>query len=209
MATAMTDMVPAMALALSASFGSAAQWREDFSRRARASGAGCVALQLDAATGALVNRWLARVPAGDPATLLVLATPVDQAQTEAFLADPGWAAAYETYQRVVHDSSASCAADPELIGDAMVLDVRRAGVFEQARTMLPAAHWRDPAEVASWGAELPKNQPVLVYCVYGHEVGRSTAMRLRSMGVDARYLPGGIDAWQSAGKPVQAKAGLG
>ena len=72
--------------------------------------------------------------------------------------------------------------------------------------MLPAARWQDPAHVATWGATLPKNQPVLVYCVYGHEVGRATAMRLRALGVDARFLPGGIDAWQSAGKPVQAKA---
>ena len=41
--------------------------------------------------------------------------------------------------------------------------------------------------------------------VYGHEVGRSTAMRLRAMGLDARYLRGGFDGWQAAGRPVEAK----
>lgn len=209
MTIATTEMVPAMALALGASFGSVAKWREEFSRCAGQPGAGHAALQFDAASGALANRWLARAPAGDPATLLTLATPSTREQTEAFLTDPGWAVAYEAYQRVVHDSSASCAADPALVGDALVLDVRRAGVFEQATTMLPNSRWRDPALVGSWGAELPKNHPVLVYCVYGHEVGRSTALRLRAMGVDALYLPGGIDAWQSAGKPVQVKADLG
>jgi Fe-Mn family superoxide dismutase len=44
-----------------------------------------------------------------------------------------------------------------------------------------------------------------VYCVYGHEVGRVTALRLRAAGVDARYLHGGIDGWVAAGRPTQAK----
>jgi len=44
-----------------------------------------------------------------------------------------------------------------------------------------------------------------VYCVYGHEVGRVTAMRLRALGVSARFLEGGIDGWQAAGLPTVAK----
>ena len=51
-------------------------------------------------------------------------------------------------------------------------------------------------------AELPVDRDVIVYCVYGHEVGRATALRLRAAGVDARYLRGGIDGWQAAGHPV-------
>ena len=80
-------------------------------------------------------------------------------------------------------------------------------MFEQAQIMLPGACWRDPAKVADWAAELPADSEVLVYCIYGHEVGRSTAMKLRSLGIKASYLPGGIDAWAAAGKPVQAKEG--
>ena len=44
-----------------------------------------------------------------------------------------------------------------------------------------------------------------VYCVYGHEVSRATAMRLRAAGVKARYLRGGIDSWQSAQRPLVDK----
>ena len=201
------DMVPAMALALGASFGSVVHWREDFLRCARNKGAGQAVLQFDASTGALANRWLVAAAATGPGTLLAMATPAADAQVEAFLARPDWAAAYETYQQVVHDSSEPWAADPSHIGEALLLDVRRAGVFEQAKTMLPSARWQDPAQVASWGAALPRDRPVLVYCVYGHEVGRATALRLRAIGVDARFLPGGIDAWQTAGRPVVAKAG--
>ena len=206
MTTVVTDMVPAMALALGASFGSVAQWREDFARCASLRGAGQAVLQFDASTGALVNRWLAAPAATGPGTLLTLATPAADAQVESFLAGPDWASAYQTYQHAVHDSSERWAAGPSHVADALVLDVRRAGVFEQANTMLPSARWQDPATVAAWGAALPKDRPVLVYCVYGHEVGRATAMRLRALGVDARFLPGGIDAWQTAGKPVVAKA---
>jgi len=46
---------------------------------------------------------------------------------------------------------------------------------------------------------------VVVYCVYGHEVGRATALRLRAAGFKARFLRGGIASWQQAGRPVQPK----
>jgi Fe-Mn family superoxide dismutase len=71
--------------------------------------------------------------------------------------------------------------------------------------MLPGARWCDPATVATWAAELPAGREVLVYCVYGHEVSRATALRLRAAGVNARYLRGGIDAWQAAQRPLVDK----
>ena len=56
--------------------------------------------------------------------------------------------------------------------------------------------------MADWAHELQQQKDVVVYCVYGHEVGRATALRLRAHGVRARYLIGGIDAWQAAGRAV-------
>ena len=49
------------------------------------------------------------------------------------------------------------------------------------------------------------DREVVVYCVYGHEVGRATALRLRAAGLKARYLRGGIDGWQAAGRPLTAR----
>ena len=46
---------------------------------------------------------------------------------------------------------------------------------------------------------------IVAYRVCGHEVGRTTAMRLRAAGLNARYLHGGIDAWRAAGKALVAK----
>jgi Fe-Mn family superoxide dismutase len=88
---------------------------------------------------------------------------------------------------------------------AQVLDVRRAGMFEKAETVIAGASWRDPAAVAAWARDVPRDKEIVVYCVYGHEVGRATALRLRAQGVEARFLRGGIDAWQAAGRPVDPK----
>ncbi|MBC7702973.1 MAG: superoxide dismutase, partial [Rhodoferax sp.] len=74
-----------------------------------------------------------------------------------------------------------------------------------ASQMLPTAQWRDPARVGEWGPALDREREVVVYCVYGHEVGRTTAMRLRAQGLQARFLRGGFDGWQSAGLPVVNK----
>jgi Fe-Mn family superoxide dismutase len=112
---------------------------------------------------------------------------------------------YERYQAAVEASSEPFAATADDLAGAHVLDVRRAGVFDQADALIPGAEWRDPAHVNDWSAQLPKDKPVMVYCVYGHEVGRSTTMRLRAAGVNARFLSGGIDGWKAAGRPLATK----
>jgi Fe-Mn family superoxide dismutase len=98
--------------------------------------------------------------------------------------------------------SAPYAATPAVIDDALRIDVRRQAVFDSAPTLLPDARWCDPAAVAAWQAELPRDQPVLVYCVHGHAVSRGVVMALRAAGVQAWFLSGGIEAWQAAGRPV-------
>ena len=193
---------PAMALALSASFGSVAGWHADLVATAQGTGNGQVMLGFDANAGRLVHLHL-HTGTASPASHHA----VWSLNLPAELAAPGvdWPAVYERYQRAVHSSSEAVAADPQHLGDALVLDVRRDLPFQQAKTMLPGAAWRNPAQVGIWAAELPRGREVVVYCIYGHEVGRSTALRLRAEGVNARFLPGGIDAWTSAGQPVVAR----
>ena len=48
------------------------------------------------------------------------------------------------------------------------------------------------------GLVLDPAKPVVVCCVHGLDVGRSTALSLRARGFDARYLAGGI----AAGLPI-------
>ena len=212
-------MEPAMALALAASFGSVDRWREEFAAMGKAlgGGSGWVLLTFQPREGTLVNQWAAdhthALAGGTPLLALDMyehAYHLDHgaaagAYVDAFMANIDWAPVYARYQQAVHAASEPFGAAQDDVAGSMLLDVRRAGVFAQAASMLPGARWRDPAAVEHWAAELPADRALVVYCVYGHEVGRSTALRLRAAGLDARYLRGGIDGWQAAGRPLQPK----
>lgn len=213
-------VAPALALALETSFGSVARWREEFTAMGKAlgGGSGWVLLVFQPREGTLVNQWAAdhthALAGGVPLLVLDMyehAYHLDYgaaaaAYVDAFMLNIDWAAVYARYQAAVHAASEPFAATPEDLSNALVLDVRRAGVFEQAHTMIPGARWNDPAAVDTWSRELPADREVVVYCVYGHEVGRATAMRLRAAGLKARFLGGGIDGWQQAGLAVASKA---
>ncbi len=88
---------------------------------------------------------------------------------------------------------------------ALVLDVRRQTAFDKATTMIAGALRYDPALVDQWATTLPTDRPMVVYCVHGHEVSQNAAKALRDIGLNAKYLLGGVEGWQAAGKPLQTK----
>jgi rhodanese-related sulfurtransferase len=92
-----------------------------------------------------------------------------------------------------------------LLGTArapLMLDVRRRAAFEADPHLAAGATWRDPFAVAEWAKFLPRHRAVVVYCVHGHEISRNACAALRSAGLDARYLEGGIEGWRGAGLPT-------
>jgi superoxide dismutase, Fe-Mn family len=212
-------MEPAMKLALDANFGSVERWREEFIACAKVlgGGSGWVLLVFQPREGTLVNQWAAdhthAIAGGVPILALDMyehAYHMDYGAAagvyvDAFMANIDWAAVYLRYQHAVHAASEPFGAEQGDAANALLLDVRRVGVFEQAGAMIAGARWCDPAAVATWAGDLPADWEVVVYCVYGHEVGRATAMRLRAAGLKARYLRGGFDGWQAAGRPLVAK----
>ena len=103
------------------------------------------------------------------------------------------------------DPSERFGADQADIAAASLIDVRRPPAFGKSAHMLPTAVWRDPAHVEDWARLLDPAADYVVYCVYGHEVSRSAALRLHALGLKARFLRGGIDAWQAAGLPLVDK----
>lgn len=214
-------MEPAAKLMLEASFGSVERWREEFTAigKALGGGSGWVLLVFQPREGTLVNQWAADHTHALAGGVPILALDMYEhayhmdfgaavgTYVDAFMGNIDWAAVYARYQHAVHATSEPVGTKEGQVGDALVLDVRRAGVFDKARTMIPGARWCDPAQVPTWATELPADRQLLVYCVYGHEVSRVTALRLQAAGLKARYLVGGIDAWQAAGRPLVDKPG--
>ena len=90
-----------------------------------------------------------------------------------------------------------------------VIDVRRAAAFDADDRMLVAAVRREPGEVRHWSGDLRPDQPVVVYCVHGQEVSQQTAVALRGIGLDARYLEDGITGWAEIGLPLRKKVAVG
>jgi superoxide dismutase, Fe-Mn family len=127
------------------------------------------------------------------------------AYVDAFMVNIDWKPVYLSYQAAVQAATEEIGCSQDEIDRSVVLDVRRAQAYEQTSALIPGASWRDPAQVEHWSRELQPGGDVVVYCGYGHEVGRATALRLRSAGLNARFLRGGIDGWQAAGRPVHPK----
>ena len=212
-------MVPAMTLALEANFGSVDRWRSEFVAMGKAlgGGSGWVLLTFSPRDGSLVNQWAADHTDAVAGAIPILALDMYEhayhmdygaaaaAYVDAFMGNIDWAQVYERYQTAVQGASEPFAVGQDELATAQVLDVRRAGVFDKAQTLIAGASWRDPAGIAMWARDVPRDKEIVVYCVYGHEVGRATALRLRAQGVDARFLRGGIDAWQAAGRPLDPK----
>jgi Fe-Mn family superoxide dismutase len=213
------SMEPACQLALSANFGSVERWRDEFTACAKAlgGGSGWMLLVFQPRDGSLVSQWAADhthvLAGGVPILALDMyehAYHLDfgaaaGAYVDAFMANIDWAQVHARYQQAVHAASEPFGCTADDTEHTILVDVRRAGVFEQAESLIAGAQWRDPAAVGTWASELPAGSEVVVYCVYGHEVGQATALRLRSAGLNARYLHGGFEAWKAAERPIQPK----
>ncbi len=209
----------AMELALVASFASAGRWRDEFIAMGKAlgGGSGWVLLVFQPRDGSLVNQWAAdhthAVAGGVPLLALDMyehAYHLDYgaaagAYVDAFMDNIDWVGLHARYQLAVGAASETLGATPDEAVGYLVVDVRRAGVFEAASTVIAGSIWRDPVAVGSWAAELPADRGVLVYCVHGQEVSRAAVLCLRAAGLKARYLRGGIEAWKVAGLPLVAR----
>lgn len=214
------DPAPGMALALEANFGSLQRWRDEFVAMGKAlgGGSGWVLLTFQPREGTLVNQWASdhtqTAAGGVPILALDMyehAYHLDHgaaagAYVDAFMTHLDWAAVYQRYQRAVHAASEGLEASVQEARDApLVIDVRRAGVYSAAASIIPNAVWRNPATIATWASELPAGANVVVYCVHGHEVSRAAALRLHATGVHARYLQGGLAGWEAAAQPLTRK----
>jgi rhodanese-related sulfurtransferase len=88
-------------------------------------------------------------------------------------------------------------------GAPLILDVRRPKKFNESEHMLPGARYCAPDDIARFAKEHPPGD-VVVYCVYGHEVGQDAARALREAGWNATFLAGGIEGGEDGHDAPQA-----
>ncbi len=94
------------------------------------------------------------------------------------------------------------------LGTAMaplLIDVRRREAFDADKLLIIGATRRLPDDVSQWQNALPAGKPIVAYCAHGHEVSQGVAAKLRSMGMTAAYLEGGIAAWNERKLPTRRK----
>ena len=90
--------------------------------------------------------------------------------------------------------------------DFVLLDVRRANARAQHRADIAGARWHDPAAWLDWKDSIASTRPVVAYCAKGHEISQGLTTTLRVLGVNARYLVGGMQGWLAGGHAVQGHA---
>lgn len=80
-----------------------------------------------------------------------------------------------------------------------VLDVRRRSDRESGPSGIPGAVWKDPEQVGIWSSDVPKDKPVVIYCVRGGTVSTSVHAALKAKDFEVRFVEGGLAAWDAAG----------
>lgn len=83
--------------------------------------------------------------------------------------------------------------------DVTLLDVRRRADRESGPAAIPGAVWKDPEHVGEWSSELPKDRPVVIYCVRGGSVSASVQAALKARDFEVRFVEGGLAAWETQG----------
>jgi superoxide dismutase, Fe-Mn family len=207
--------------ALIRDFGSYERWHAEFTAMAKAmgGGSGWALLSWLPREGKMVNHW-----ASDHTQLLAGGTPVlaldmyehayhldygakAAAYVDAFMQNIQWDAVYRFYGAAVAGSASAFGTELSTLHEkavhTTVLDVRRPEHRALTTDTIAGAVWFDPAKLPEWSQQLDASKPVVVCCVHGLDIGRSTAVALRARGFDATYLVGGIEAWRASKLPME------
>jgi Fe-Mn family superoxide dismutase len=220
-----------LAAAIERDFGSVGRWRTEFIAmgRALAGGSGWVVLAWSPRLGRLVNHWAADHAHGLAGGVPVLALDMYEHSyhldfgvrageyVDAVMRNLHWghlAARHEAALSATRPPAAAPYPEVETISaerlrdmlargePVTVLDVRKTEDVEAASDRIAGADWRDPAALAGWAGELPRDRLVVTYCVYGFQISGDAAAELRRRGFDAGNLAGGIAAWHAIGAPT-------
>lgn len=154
------------------------------------------AYQLDFGTdvGGYINTWLDNVHWGRPGTRFIAATDDSQARC-----DGSTDAISSDMQKVSVE-----ALSQQLNGERppYVLDVCLPDDVPTRIDKLPNAQFVESDQLESVIDSLPRDRPIMVYCVYGYQVSGNAVKELCQRGFDAYQVRGGLAAWHALDAPT-------
>ena len=90
-------------------------------------------------------------------------------------------------------------------GAPVLFDVCRPAAFDESKRVIAGTRWRNHMLADDWGRRLDPAAEVVVCCVHGHNVSQIAAAKLRSLGLNARFLEGGTEGYLAKGGPSVAR----
>ncbi|WP_064685733.1 Fe-Mn family superoxide dismutase [Rhizobium bangladeshense] len=225
------DAAGDLAEALERDFGSVANWRARFTAcaKAQAGGSGWTLLAWSERHQRLMIHWGADHTNCLAGSVPILALDMYEhayhidfgakagAYVDAFMKNIHWERVGGRFRRLTERLSDIPAVETEgrddvapedlLVRlqrqeDLVVLDVCLAEDLPKRSDMLPGAIARLSETIGGWADQLPRDKPIVVYCIYGFQVSGDAVAELRGRGLDARALAGGIAAWHAIGGPT-------
>jgi Fe-Mn family superoxide dismutase len=219
----------ALAQAMQSAFGNHQQWHEQFVALANASTApGWVVMSWSENQQSLVMQTLGEnesVPAGTTALMAIdlfeHAYEADHgsnrsAYIDAFTKNLHWDRPAKRFERALAGSSTQATTNdhdplpPELLAQMIergespqIIDVCLADDMPKRYDTVPNSLYLQAEKIDDWIKDLPKDKPIVAYCMYGFQVSGNAVNELRSQGYDARMLAGGIATWRALGQPTE------
>ena len=86
---------------------------------------------------------------------------------------------------------------------AILLDLRKPAARTQSGKTVVGAALRDPYKFTHGDAMLRRNEPIITFCVHGHEVSQFGCALLLLHGREVAYVRGGFEALVAAGAPLE------
>lgn len=94
-------------------------------------------------------------------------------------------------------------------GAVRLVDVRKLAAAEASGKMVAGAAYIDPFALRFEHSILQGSEPIVFYCVHGHEVSMFACAMARVAGCEAAYVEGGFVALTKAGAELVAFDGGG
>lgn len=225
------DPTGPLADAIASNFGSLANWKAEFTAMGRAlgGGSGWVTLVWSPRFGRLSNQWSAdhthALADGVPIIALDMyehAYHMDfgsnaNAYVDAFMANLHWDRPGQRFMNalgmVIKGDDVTGAVSVEELSTMMasddaplLLDICLDEDIAKRTDKIAGAQLRAPQDIAQWIKDLPEDQPIIGYCVYGYQVSGDAVAEMQRRGLNARKLSGGIAAWHAMGGTTEPLA---